>query len=813
MNLPELENPTLLTENIAPDTSTHINTNFMEQRLVNTQSAYPHTSSHLSQAVEQEMADGSWFAKQQLMKPIQVGQYDWTVSQNRGDNVADFSIPQILSQSESLTLRTLRMYSFYKLSPVIRIQINSTQFHQGQLIAAFDPFSFTYQSKDIPYNIYYATGLPHVKIMASESDSVELKLPFTHPRSFLTTNVPNIFNNLGHFYLTVMNPLIVAEGTSPTVSVTIWIYSEEAQVHVPIYDHDPILEPVVATSGEAAKPVVPSETPSTSTPKKSTFELIKQGFKQGTDLVGNFMTLQFGQGLRKGQGLIDTLGELFGFDYPSDPISPQKHISPLENLAVGKGKSRSQRMAIDPYSLHKIDDTVAAESISAMGLLNIAKMPMLLSQFNFSSTNAKDDLIFSTPVHPQMSAQFPDGTVQRTYLSFVSNAFTYWSGGIKFDIEVVATRFHSGKILVAYVPNQFVVPSYQQATLLPNVIIDIQQTSNTTFTVPFTSSTAMKSTILPANPNSNQYVDASTGSLVIYVQNILTHASNVAPSIEINIYEYAAEDFSLYVPRRPALNIPPPEPEGFVQVTSGISIMSDQPSHTSAVLSKDQDRSIARKHFGEEYNLLDLLRRFSYFGTIKIVPEDNSKAFQPLVYVAPFNGTSLVTQPNNVQTYLSYFSNIYSCWVGTMRYKLTVPASRTDTHSILIFHSPDPLNLDVIDERNLELNLDPFYPSNGYASLYTNLSQDNAIEFEVPYYSKYNMLLNQAPEILSFDLTYISNGVIYYANSTGVEKEAPSEDIYDIKIFQAAGEDFRFIYLRPPPVTSTSQLFFISSKL
>jgi hypothetical protein len=78
--------------------------------------------------------------------------------------------------------------------------------------------------------------------MASESDAVELCVPFIHPRSFLTTNNASIFNNMGRFRVTILNPLAVAEGTSPNVTVSIWVYAKDASVHVPIQDHVPILE-------------------------------------------------------------------------------------------------------------------------------------------------------------------------------------------------------------------------------------------------------------------------------------------------------------------------------------------------------------------------------------------------------------------------------------------------------------------------------------------------------------------------------------------------------------------------------------------
>lgn len=783
----------------------------MEERITDSQIAYPSTQIQLPRSVEDEMADGTWMAKSQLMKPVQLGQATWSTTQTRGTNLFDFSFPKILEDNDCLATRTLCMYSFYKLAPCFRIQINSTQFHQGQLICAFDPFSFTkVNSTNDIYTFVYATGLPHVRVMASESDAVELKIPFIHPRSFLTTNSEN-YNNLGNFYVTIMNPLSAAEGTTPNVTVTVWMYALDAEVHVPIHYHKPILEAtsLEETSKLTQKNLKMNQNPVKDTPPQSrSLGQISGGIlDHGLKIFGNLVTGNFGQALRTGQGLIDDLGELLGFDYPTDPINPQKTISPVENMSLGIGKSRAQRMAIDPMSLHAIPDDIASESLNAMGLKQIIQIPMLTAQFEFNSTANQQQLLFTIPVHPQISPGIQNVGVQRSYLSYISNAFTYWAGGIKYDIEIVATRFHSGKLLFAYVPNVFNLPDYEEASKsLPNVIVDIQQTSNTTFTVPFTSSTAMKSTLLKTAVSPNEFVDSATGNLVCYVQNALTYASNVTPKIEVNIYQYAAEDFKLYVPRRFAMDIPVPTPPEALEATTGISIMeSTNMGHkTSAVLSKDQSFSKARFHFGEDYNLLDIIRRYSLgiFVDYDVGAEQTSIYKSLEVTPTPINEAA----SDYLQSYLNYFGKIYSAWCGSLRYKFIFNTSRTSNSTFTISHHPDPVHLDFIDEERLADDMYPLYANNGYSLVRTNLCQDNALEIEVPYYSKYNMLLTRDIDAYYNQPTYreySNNGDLFTVLTNLKEETSEVADVY-----VSAGEDFRFIYLRPPSIDSSRGLIF-----
>lgn len=802
------QNPQSMVQNIAPDISNTVNTVFSEQRIVESQPAFSSSTMILPKSVEAEMTDETWFAKQQLMKPVQLAQVSWSTTDARDSDIYSCSFPSVLTTVESIVLRTLRMYAYFKMSPCFRIQINSTQFHQGQLICSFDPFSISNRAtSDYSFDIFYATGLPNVKIMASESDAVELCIPFIHPVSFWSTNDPDPFSfqNLGEFRISILNPLVVADGTSNAVTVTIWVYAKDAQVHVPIFDHNPIIDPnppiLEATYGisdlTSAVSSIGSEVSSKLSPVLST---IKKGASQTHTLIGNIASGNIGQALRTGQGIIDTLGDLFGFDYPARTLQPPKTISPVENLSVGIGQSQSQRMAIDPFSLHLVEDDVAGERKTAMDLLSICKMPMLLSQFSYTGTSVQDSLLFSCPVTPTVSC-LRNNLFRRTYLSAVSNAFCYWNGGINFDIEIVATRFHSGKLLFAFVPNDSNVPSYVSAADgLPNIIIDIQQTSSTRFKVPFVSSKPLKdvqrfnlNNTVATSPTANDsfYSNSCIGTLVCYVQNVLNYASNVSPSVEINMYISAADDFGLYVPGKPVLNQVPPTPPPLLQATSneiGIDLNKNNTPTTASVLAKGQLDSIPRKHFGENYSLIDIIRRFTFSQSLT-VQNTNPTALN----VTPYYDDLAINQIS----YLQYFSYLYSAFSGSIRYKFVTDTTRSQNFPLQITHSPSGSETYVLGTTT-----DPtLLLSSGLGILRTNGQQDLAIEAEVPYYSKFNMLVPQRGDFL--DVSY--NGTLY------LQTTSTATASLNVDIYTAAGEDFRFIYLRPMRNDSSTLGYYVTS--
>lgn len=776
----------------------------MEERVTETREAYPATKLTIPQSIESEMADGTWMARNQLLKPVQIAQVDWLTTQERGRDILKVDYPALLGENESLVYRTLRMYAFYKLSPCFRIQINATVFHQGQLICAFDPFSFTDSAfaTNYEYSHISATGLPNVKIMASHSDAVELKLPYTHPRSYLTTNTPLAYNNMGTLHITILNPLVAAEGASNRLTVTVWAYAENAEVHVPIADHDPILE------FSAPEPPELVET---------SFSTIMDGVGKLpghiTDIFGNLMSGNFGQALRKGQGLVDTLGDMFGFDYPARTLQPPKTITPLENLALAKGVSQSQRLALDPFSMHGLDDDVAAESRESMNLKRIAQMPMLLTQFPFSGTEPAGTLLKTIYVNPCVSP-YIDGSIQRTFLSYVANGFVYWAGGIIYDIEIVATKFHSGKLIFAYVPNTQEVPTYAAATdSLPNVIVDIQQTSSVRFVVPFTSSTSMKATFAPIdNLNNLNFVDSCTGTLVCYVQNVLAYASNVSASIEINVYVSAAPDMSFYVPQRPVrdrdntssfakLNKPKLQETSILLNTN----KNEQPD-SSVTLSLGKGLSSHRNHFGEDYSLLDLVKRFSPVDSLSFRLNTDVLADTKNV----LNNPNYFANNDISSSYLSYWTQLYSCWSGSLRYKFLARTNKASEASLSVLHVPTTAALDIPDPSRQDIALADFVYG-GFGMTKTQLMQDCGVEVELPYYSRYNMLFTNlgfenffAPILLDMNC----NGSMLVTLSQPLVTDTTN---VEVDVFVAAGDDFRLIYVRAPPKDTTKSILTIDT--
>lgn len=766
-------------DNLEPEKTEQMNTTFLEERTTIQEQAKPDMSMALPKDIERLMPDATWFARNQLMKPVQINQVAWTTSIARGTTIATYDFPEIYnSLVGSLPYQTLSMYAYFKLSPIFKFQLNSTQFHQGKLLITWDPFHQAMDTRVVGngtpiFNIYYGTGLPNVTIMASESDAAELHVPYVHPRSFLSTNSANGFDVLGRVRVTVMNPLTVATGSSTSLTLTTWVYGADAEVHVPMHTHTPIV-PTLKAIATGRK-----ETP-------STFSSVSNLISKGTNLVGNVESGNYGAALRNGQGAIDDLGDIFGFDYPTNPARPLKTISPVENTAVVKASSRSHRLAMDSYSGYEPPPSAFGNSNLDMDFKKIMMTPMLLGQVSWSTSQAAQGLLFSLPVTPNISCRnaAEDGA-NLTYLSFLSRFFCFWRGGIEYTIEIVATRYHSGKLLISFEPNNSSGSAYVNASrALPNLTLDIQQTSKFSFIVPFVSQTPMKFTKTPLVIDEN-YV----GNLSVFIQNTLAAASNVSGTIEMNIYINAAPDFQFFVPRsHEILTVAPVIPASATATGGEIELqvqrMTDSNKSSSAALTLGSGFAPKVNKFGESYSMLDLVRRFGFSTALDPGAINNFWTVNPMYYT--FNPTVAALQEVD-NTHLAGFGLIFAIWSGSIRYKLITSAPRTTDNILYVCHQPD----EYLIGTQPPVSLATF---GGYASMITTLAQDNCLEVEIPYYTPYDLLLTRpdSDAVAGFYLNPTSNGafaVLHNSASTAAF----------FKVMVAAGDDFRYGYLRAPP--------------
>lgn len=746
--------------------------------------------------VQNSMPDKNWMACEQLMKPINVATFPWSESDGFGAILRNIDCPDIIAQFVSLQTDVLSNYAFFRMDYVFKIQVNSTKFHQGCLIASYDPFRQFDEPTSIPttgnkvFNSYVATGLPNVLINASSSEPVEIEIPFDHVRNFLTTNSNRGFDLLGRLRISVLNRLQAATGASTDVDVSVFLHATNAYVSFPIYRH-PLLVPSLTS--------IPEE----DHVAHGLFDSILSIGKGAVSTFGNVATGNWGGAVKDLGSTLNEVADTFNLDKPTDPVFPHNTIIPLGPFAHGKGVDRSTRLALDPLSTRLPDEGDFMTRASEMSWKVVTSTPMFMGRWNWSdtSTTPGTNPLFQFPVTPNISSGSVDTSTplsnrsyNETFLAYAARHFCFWSGSIDYQFDFISTQFHTGKLLIAFIPNAFGdTPTFDQVKSCPNVIMDLQESSTVSFKVAFASPTYKKRTYFDNGtnlPTGETYRDDEiVGWVSVWVLNRLRVPDNVANNVDINVYIKGGDDFVLDVPRNPLMefntSVPPPailhEAHGLQDISHTRSGGTGQ--SVPAVMTFGSSLVPDVNHFGEKFPMIDMIRRFTFNSKYAY---DQALKQQALI-VAPRTN---VTFPETNNNFLTTIGRLFALWRGSIRYKIIPNSPRTSTAFMSVVHSPDAL------EGAFGL---PGYDS--YSTAATSLAQNNTLEVETPYYSLYTKLLTR-PTIAATP-SYL---IPWDAGRLSVYKSADTAEYSsEFLVYDSAGEDFVFSWLVPPGVIYDNQ--------
>lgn len=734
--------------------------------------------------VQNSMPDKNWMACEQLMKPVNVATVTWSEADDFGQILSSIDCPDIIATFNSIQTDVLSNYAFFRMDYVFKVQVNSTKFHQGCLIVSYDPFRQFNEESATPipgqktFNSYVATGLPSVPINASSSEPVEIVIPFDHVRNFLTTNSSRGFDLLGRLRVSVLNRLQAATGASTEVDVSIFLHATNAYVANPIYRH-PLLVPSLLNSGFVAQGI---------------FDSILSIGKGAVSTFGNVVTGNWGGAIKDLGSTLNEVADTFNLDKPTDPVFPPNAIIPLGPFAHGKGVDRSTRLALDPLSTRMPVEGDFMTKASEMSWKVITSTPMFMGRWNWtdSSTTPGTTPLFQFPVTPNISSGFADYSTlpanrsyNETYLAYAARHFAYWSGSIDYQFDFISTQFHTGKLLIAFIPNAFGdSPTFDQVKSCPNIIMDLQESSTVSFKVAFVSPTHKKRTYfdngLTTSTNNGFHDDEIVGWVSVWVLNRLRVPDNVANNVDINVYIKGGDDFQLDVPRNPNMEFSPFAPperfeaEGLEDIAHTRSGAVGEP--VPAVMTFGNALVPDVDHFGERFPMVDMLRRYTFLDQI---PYDQTQSLNILTVTPLFD----IGYPGVNNNYLATISRLFALFRGSMRYKIIPSAPRTSTAFMSVTHNPDALNEGFGTPGN-----------DSYATAATSLAQNNTLEVEVPYYSLYTKLLTRPTIAATSDyLIPWDNGRLSIYKTADTQTYASNYLVYN-----SAGEDFVLSWLVPP---------------
>ncbi|APG78008.1 hypothetical protein [Hubei odonate virus 4] len=399
----------------------------------------------------------------------------------------------------------------------IKLHINSNKFQAGQLIAAWF-YGTVYEHNDRSH-IADLVQLPHVIISAGASNEATLTIPYRYHVAYMNTKVRDGFLNplsMGSLIVRPLVPLSTSATGSKSCNISIFIRFTSVAFTGMI-------------DGSLANPEM--------------------------DLVGN---------------LVQNAAKLLNAPNCDNPPlnTPPRYLVPTaaHSWSMGNGLVEPlHRLSLQrSIGFKHVDDTEAEDMTHGRIVNKFGLLKTITWNSADVSMNKTGHILWACNVHPQI-----DKHELYTYIGdraqliayyvppcgVISSMYEYWRGTLEFKFDFVATSFHTGRVLVAYIPgikaNRTV--TLEQARNSAHVVFSLQDSSTFTFTVPYISDRPWWKRKY-GGPQRRSEFD-SPSALFMFVLNPLIPMESVSKSISIVPYVRAGLDFELAVPVQPSVGL------------------------------------------------------------------------------------------------------------------------------------------------------------------------------------------------------------------------------------------------------------------
>jgi hypothetical protein len=651
-----------------------------------------------------------------LSRPTLIDTRTWATSDLNGYLGSNLE-PWHLFLNNSIIKNKLTNYAFLRAKLCMKIVLNATPFHYGCLRVAYEPNVNAANTGDrlskirsnaISLNplITPLSQLPGAWLYPADNAGGEIHVPFFKTTDWLKLNVKEPAKTMGALYYYIAFPLSLARTSASTV-VTMDTYAWLEDVELGGSTAELTLQAKDEYDGPISKPA-------------SALAKIA-GRLTDIPVIG-----RFARATTIGASAVAGIASIFGFtNTPIIDGIPARIPMPGPQVASAEISAPIQKLTLDPKQELSVDPTLhGLSSMDEMVIQNIISKESTLVMDGWSTTDAVGTVIFNANVGPclfnriELDDAFGVLKARRVYhtpLSYLGMMFSHWRGDIIFEVDVICTKFHKGRLKVSWDP----LGSGGAAALPENVvyttILDIGVNNKATFRVPFHQAFAWMRTrgISRNNWSAGNALPVDdrfdNGLFLISVLNPLI--SPVSPqNIGVKISVYAAENFEFANPKNylgESSNTPPPT---FFAV-QGKDEIDVEASDVAFGDTGSQHPQRFAQNFGQSVvSLRNVLHRMSIYdvsypgdsAVVGVVPFVKSYSRLPPMYGFDPNGLSTAnkivtagTAPfNYVPTHpLTYVAMMYGAFRGGVNYTANLAVDmNADTGDIRVNRYTDTAN-------------------------------------------------------------------------------------------------------------------------
>lgn len=482
-------------------------------------------------------------------RPVRLASYEW----KPGTAFFQTLDPWTTFFHNLRVVNRINNYNILRAKLNVKILLNGNGFYYGRMLVAYLPRPNEIFGSPLPRAGVYAdmvqmSQCPHVYLDPTTSQGGDFQLPFFCPNNGLS--IPgDDFAQMGILNMMDIVNLWHANNGTTSVTISVFAWATDVQLSIPTstrngavlpqmgdeYGQGPISRPASTIARAAGRlAVIPSIAP----------------YAKATQVAA---------------GAVGTIANIFGYSRPSQE-KPSETIKPeyLGTIANTNTPDNTTKLTLDCKQEVTVDPRVTGlGSADEMTILSLAQRESLLTTFEWSAAAAPDDLLFNKYVTPMSYFNFATGSDvehRLTPAAFAALPFAYWRGTMRFRFQIVASAFHKGRIKIVYDPYLLQTASLDEYNINYSHIADLGEDRD--FTLDF--GWAHNQTWLPVldlqtadlySPSGSTSIltvpgptVGANGLFAVVVVNNLTATTDVVPSVKVNVFVSAGDDFEVCVP-------------------------------------------------------------------------------------------------------------------------------------------------------------------------------------------------------------------------------------------------------------------------
>jgi hypothetical protein len=450
----------------------------------------------------------------------------------------------------------LNNWAFIKCNLKIKVVFNASPFYYGAAMMVYQPLP-AFKPNNIYDDSTLNTMIPYSQmkramIYPQHAEGIEMTLPFFLPTNFLHVSTAQEFTDMGLLKFVIMSQLQSANGTTGTgIGVNIYAWAENVVLSGPTvglsmqdgvmqdgdeYGNGPISRPASAIASVAAR-------------------------LGDVPVIGKFATAT-----SIGASAVSSIAKLFGFtNVPNIANQHGVQQRPLPPIATTEICYPFEKLTVDSKNELTIDHrSVGLPPMDEMCISNLVQRESYLTQFNWTTSNSTNDLLWNTAVTPQLYAATGDSNfyLYMPPMCWLSTMFHQWRGDVIFRFRVVCSQYHKGRLRISFDPDGYagenIASDAVSATVVMTEILDLSEKLDIEMRIPYQQflawcgtkvSTDLTQSATPYGTAATfRHVRGSTnGSLTIRVLNTLS-APVASSTISVLVFVRGAENMEFANP-------------------------------------------------------------------------------------------------------------------------------------------------------------------------------------------------------------------------------------------------------------------------